>query len=201
MNTTSAPLFCHTNPIHHHDGTIFYKENYVPYQIAELKEGVVWRNDSITFWGKTYPQPRLTAWHGDPGVEYKYSNIKMISPGWTPLLKSIRDQLFADLNISFNSVLINLYRDGNDHMSYHSDDEKSLGLNPTIASLSFGSTRKFLLKHRYKKEEKTISFNLESQSLLVMQDELQHFWLHKIAKNPKEKSERLNLTYRQIKIY
>ena len=200
MKNKSASIFSSMTPIHNHDGVIFYKEHYVPYQLVALKEGVIWRNDLITFWGKTYPQPRLTAWHGDPGVEYKYSNIKMISPGWTPLLKSIRDQLEVDLNVSFNSVLVNLYRDGNDHMSYHADDEKSLGLNPTIASLSFGATRKFLLKHRYKKEVETISLNLESHSLLVMQNELQHFWLHKIAKNPKEKSERLNLTFREIKI-
>ncbi len=199
MNTKSVPFLSQLVPIHSHDGKMFYIDQYIPYHLDDLTDGLIWRNDSISFWGKTYSQPRLTAWHGDPGIEYKYSNIKMVAPGWTPLLKSIRDQLERDLNISFNSVLVNLYRDGFDHMSYHADDEKSLGLNPTIASLSFGASRNFLLKHRFKKEEKTISLKLESQSLLVMQDELQHFWLHKIAKSPNEKSARLNLTYREIK--
>ena len=114
------------------------------------------------------------------------------------MLKKIKDQLEVDLKTKFNSVLVNYYRDGNDHMSFHSDDEKELGLNPTIASISLGATRKFHLKHRYDKLLPTQIIDLESQSLLVMKNELQHFWLHKISKSTKVFQPRLNLTFRHI---
>jgi alkylated DNA repair dioxygenase AlkB len=132
------------------------------------------------------------------GLSHSYSKIEMISPGWTPVLKKIRDQLEIDLKTQFNSVLINYYRDGNDHMSYHSDDEKELRQNPTIASLSFGEVRNFHLKHCFDKTIPTQVFNLESQSLLVMKGELQHFWQHKISKSTRITEPRLNLTYRYI---
>ncbi|MBP9681123.1 MAG: alpha-ketoglutarate-dependent dioxygenase AlkB [Bacteriovorax sp.] len=180
------------------DGTVLYQENYLKESMEDILMGIVWRNDPITMFGKTYPQPRLTAWHGDPGLSYTYSKITMRSPGWSPILLKIRDQLEKDLKTPFNSVLLNYYRDGNDHMSYHSDDELELGVNPTIASLSLGATRKFSLKHRLNKIMKPVDLFLESQNLLVMKDELQHFWQHKIGKSTKIKAPRLNLTYRNI---
>ena len=181
-----------------HDGLVFYQENYLNETMEEITKDIIWRNDSITMFGKTHPQPRLTAWHGEQGLPYTYSKIKMISPGWTPALLKIKNKLEMDLKTKFNSVLVNYYRDGNDHMSYHSDDEKELGENPIIASLSFGATRKFVLKHRYDKNIPTLSIDLESQSLLVMKGELQHFWQHKISKSTKVKTPRLNLTFRFI---
>ena len=181
-----------------HDGLVLYQGNYSQLSIDEITKNIVWRNDPITMFGKTYPQPRLTAWHGDPNISYTYSKIKMVTMEWTPLLKVLRDQLTEDLKTPFNAVLVNYYRDGNDHMSFHTDDEKELGVNPTIASLSFGATRSFHLKHRYDKTQPVKIFNLESQSLLVMKNELQHFWLHKIAKSARIKEPRLNLTFRMI---
>ena len=185
-----------------HQGYVLYQENYLAqnetYTIQNITKNIVWRNDPITMFGKTYPQPRLTAWYGGEGIQYTYSKIKMTTTPWTPILKSIRDQLQDSLQTPFNSVLLNLYRTGLDHMSYHADNEPELGVNPTIASLSFGATRIFQLKHRYDQSIAPLKINLESHSLLVMKGELQHFWLHKINKSMKVSEPRLNLTFRQI---
>jgi alkylated DNA repair dioxygenase AlkB len=187
------------NLIHQHDGTLLYQEGFTITQMDKIIPEIEWRNDSITFFGKTYPQPRLTAWYGDQGIEYTYSKIKMIAPGWTPELNKLKSDLEETLETPFNSVLVNYYRNGLDHMSYHTDDEKSLGENPTIASLSFGATRKFYFKHRFKKDLSAKMIELNSQSLLVMKGEFQHFWLHKIAKSKSINLPRLNLTFRYIK--
>lgn len=184
--------------IHNDDGKIQYFPHYTQATIEEAVSGVIWRNDQITMFGKTHSLPRLTAWHGEPGITHTYSKIIMISPGWTPFLLKLKNKLEKDLECEFNSVLINYYRDGNDHMSYHSDDEKELGKNPTIASISIGATRKFYLKHRFDKKKAVEIFELESQSLLVMKGTLQHYWLHKIAKSKKITQPRLNLTFRYI---
>nr|BDT27217.1 alpha-ketoglutarate-dependent dioxygenase AlkB [Bacteriovorax sp. HI3] len=180
------------------DGTLQYFEQYSDIKIDDVIEGIKWRNDSITLYGKTFPQPRLTAWYGDPGVKYSYSNIHMQALPWTPVLLKLKTQLENDLNVRFNSVLVNYYRDGNDHMSYHSDDEKELGPNPTIASLSFGETRSFQLKHKFDLEKKTVIIPITDGSLVVMKDELQHFWQHKISKTKKLIGPRVNLTFRMI---
>lgn len=185
--------------IHNHDGILEYQANYISETLAEITKDIIWRDDKISMFGKIHSLPRLTAWHGDLGIEHTYSRIKMISPGWTPSLLAIKNKLQEDFNLQFNSVLINYYRDGNDHMSYHADDEAELGLNPTVASLSVGETRKFHLKHRFDKSLPTEVFELESQSLLIMREELQHFWVHKISKSTKVLGPRLNLTFRAIK--
>jgi len=181
-----------------HDGQVLYQENYTDKTMAELLRDVVWRNDSITMFGKTHPQPRMTAWHGEEGLAYTYSKIKMISPGWTPALLDLKEKLETDLKTKFNSVLVNYYRDGNDHMSWHTDNEKELGKNPVIASLSFGETRRFTLKHRFDVNVEPLVLDLPSQSLLVMKGELQENWVHRISKSTKITSPRLNLTFRYI---
>jgi alkylated DNA repair dioxygenase AlkB len=181
-----------------HDGLVLYQEHYLEDKMEDILKDIVWRNDSITMFGKTHPQPRMTAWHGDKDLPYTYSKIKMISPGWTPALLKIKNKLEADLGAKFNSVLVNYYRDGKDHMSFHSDNEKELGINPVIASLSLGATRKFTLKHRSDKTIDPLILDLPSQSLLVMKGELQEHWVHKISKSAKVDGPRLNLTYRYI---
>jgi alkylated DNA repair dioxygenase AlkB len=198
MNLSLFPPAPGLREILNYDGILLYQDDYLTDNIEEVVKDIIWRNDFITMFGKTHPLPRLTAWHGEQGLTHTYSKIKMVSTGWTPVLKKIRDQLEIDLKTKFNSVLVNYYRDGNDHMSYHSDDEKELGQNPIIASLSLGATRKFHLKHRYDKSIPTKVFDLKAQSLLVMKEELQHFWLHKISKSTKVNEPRLNLTYRYI---
>ena len=181
------------------DGTLQYFEQYSKNSIEEVIEGLVWREDFITMYGKTHPLPRKTAWYGEEGIVHSYSGITMVALNWTPLLLDLKNQLEIKLDTKFNSVLVNYYRDGNDHMSYHSDDEKELGLNPVIASLSFGETRSFQLKHKYDSSKKIISLNITDGSLVVMKDELQHFWVHKIAKTKKKIGPRVNLTFRNIK--
>ncbi len=180
------------------DGLLTYQNNFIQASMDSLIEGLIWRNDPITMYGKTFPQPRKTAWYGEEGIQYSYSKIQMKALLWTPELLNIKNLLEENLQCSFNSVLINLYRDGLDHMSYHSDDEKELGKNPTIASLSFGATRNFQLKHKFNKSLETISIPVEHGSLIVMKGELQHFWQHKIAKTKKPIGPRLNLTFRHI---
>ncbi len=182
------------------DGILTYENNFIDRSIPALTQGLIWRNDPITMYGKTYPQPRKTAWYGDQNISYSYSNIKMLTQVWTPELYEIKSLLEDKLQSPFNSVLINLYRDGEDHMSFHSDDEKELGMNPTIASLSFGDTRRFHLKHKFNRNIETIILPVEHGSLIVMKGELQHYWQHKIAKTKTQVGSRLNLTFRNIKI-
>lgn len=180
------------------DGTLTYFEHYSDETIESVTQDLVWRNDFITMYGKTHPLPRKTAWHGEAGLTHSYSGIDMVAINWTPVLLKLKNQLEADLNAKFNSVLINYYRDGSDHMSWHADDEKELGLNPTIASLSFGETRSFQLKHKFDKSKETFSLPITDGSLVVMGGELQHFWVHKIAKTAKIIGPRVNLTFRYV---
>jgi alkylated DNA repair dioxygenase AlkB len=180
------------------DGLLQYFEHYSNESIEDVIHDVVWRQDTISMYGKTHPLPRKTAWHGEAGMIHSYSGIKMTAVEWTPILLKLKLKLEKDLDAKFNSVLINYYRDGNDHMSYHADDEKELGLNPTIASLSFGETRSFQLKHKFDKTKKTFILPITDGSLVVMKNELQHFWVHKIAKTAKNIGPRVNLTFRYI---
>ncbi len=180
------------------DGTLTYFEHYSDETIETVTEGLVWRNDFITMYGKTHPLPRKTAWHGVAGLTHSYSGINMVAVEWTPILLKLKNQLEADLKTKFNSVLINYYRDGSDHMSWHADDEKELGPNPIIASLSFGETRSFQLKHKFDKSKKIFNLPITDGSLVVMGGELQHFWVHKIAKTAKPIGPRANLTFRYI---
>lgn len=179
------------------DGILQYFENYSDATLDEVLKDLSWRQDTITMYGKTHPLPRMTAWHGVAGITHSYSGIKMVAVEWTPILYKLKLQLEKDLNAQFNSVLINYYRDGQDHMSYHADDELELGPAPTIASLSFGETRSFQLKHKYNKDKKVV-IPITNGSLVVMKGELQQFWVHKIAKTAKKIGPRVNLTFRNI---
>ena len=165
----------------------------------ELVSGINWRQDKIKMFGKEFDLPRLTAWYGDEGKSYKYSGITMNPAPWIPILLLIKERIEKVVNIKFNSVLLNLYRHGQDHMSWHSDDEPELGENPVIASVSFGETRRFLLKHKYDKNLAKVEVILNNGSLLIMQGSTQHFWQHRIAKTAKKINPRINLTFRVIK--
>lgn len=156
-----------------------------------------WQHDNITVFGKTYKQPRLTALYGESHQSYRYSNIVMYPQPFTTTLKSIKDKIEDITNEKFNTLLINLYRDGNDSNGWHADNEKELGKNPIIASISFGEKRPFHFKHRTIKEERH-QLNLEHGSLLIMKGEMQHFWLHQIAKTKRKINPRINLTFRKL---
>lgn len=163
----------------------------------ELLQQTNWRQEDIKVFGKTYQQPRLTALYGDSGKPYSYSNITMYPEIFTTLLKKIKSKIEQVSEHSFNTVLLNLYRDGKDSNGWHADNEKELGKNPTIASISFGETRPFHFKHRTIKTE-SHKLNLTHGSLLIMKGEIQHYWLHQIAKTKKPIAPRINLTFRYI---
>lgn len=156
-----------------------------------------WQHDDITVFGKTYKQPRLTALFGDNNQPYSYSNITMHPKPFTNTLEDIKTKVEAFAEHKFNTLLINLYRNGNDSNGWHADNEKELGKNPVIASISFGEERPFHFKHRNIKEQRH-KLILEHGSLLVMSGEMQHYWLHQIAKTKKEIAPRINLTLRTL---
>ncbi|MFN3754385.1 alpha-ketoglutarate-dependent dioxygenase AlkB family protein [Flavobacterium sp.] len=164
----------------------------------QLKTNIPWQQDHITVFGKTHPQPRLTALFGNEGKPYGYSNIVMQPHQWNPLLMFVKDEIEAVCNENFTTVLLNYYRDGKDSNGWHADNEKELGRNPIIASVSFGAVRPFHLQHNTVKEQK-LKINLEHGSLLIMKGTTQHFWKHQIPKTVKEIGSRINLTFRIIK--
>lgn len=163
-----------------------------------LQEEIPWKQEHIKLFGKTHPTPRLTAWHGDEHCVYKYSGVVNQPFPWTPSLLTIKSRIESLSNgATFNCVLLNFYRDGSDKMGWHSDDEKELGPNPSIASVSFGATRRFDFKHKTEANNKC-SIHLESGSLLLMQGDMQHHWLHQIPAQKRIQEPRINLTFRYI---
>lgn len=164
----------------------------------KLKNEIPWQHDNITVFGKTHPQPRLTALFGNNGKKYSYSNIVMQPHTWNPLIMNIKNKIEEVCDENFTTVLLNLYRDGKDSNGWHADNEKELGQNPIIASISFGAERFFHLQHNSIKENK-LKINLEHGSLLVMKGTTQHFWKHQIPKTAKPIESRINLTFRIIK--
>jgi len=166
--------------------------------LKELIKTTKWQQDIITVFNKNHLQPRLTAFYGNDGKPYLYSNITMEPHFFTPMLSKIKHFVEAETNTNFNAVLLNYYRDGNDSMGWHSDNEKELGENPTIASVTFGAERIFQLKHNTIIGLKQ-NIKLESGSLLLMKGSTQHFWKHQIPKTTKPVGERVNLTFRLIK--
>lgn len=160
----------------------------------QLLRDVPWKQEAITLFGKSVLQPRLQAWYGDKG--YQYSGLTLPATPWLPALLSIKQQCEAISGQSYNSVLVNLYRDGQDSMGWHQDNEVELGKNPVIASLSLGESRRFLLRHLHCKSK--MEYELTSGSLLIMAGELQHFWQHSVPKTARPKEPRINLTFRQI---
>lgn len=162
--------------------------------LARLIAGTAWRAESITLWGKSFLQPRLTAWHGDK--PYTYSGLRLEPLPYTPLLRCVKVAVEAATGCQFNSVLLNYYRDGRDSMGMHSDDEAELGADPVIASLSFGQARTFVMRHR--RTGQTLKLLLNSGSLLLMAGKTQHNWLHGINKSARIMGPRINLTFRQI---
>ena len=157
---------------------------------------IEWKNDEIILFGKKIITKRKVAWYGDSGIEYTYSNTTKKALSWTKELLEIKLLIEEQIGSTFNSCLLNLYHSGEEGMGWHSDDEKELEKNGTIASVSFGAERKFSFKH--KKDQTTFSILLENGSLLVMKDEIQLFWQHKLAPTKMVKSARINLTFRSI---
>ncbi|GHC64930.1 alpha-ketoglutarate-dependent dioxygenase AlkB family protein [Ulvibacter litoralis] len=184
------------------DGTVLYIPSFFSSEKASeyftrLTTETPWQQDSITLFGKTHPQPRLTALYGNNSKPYSYSGITMLPKQFTPTLKEIKCDVEKFSEVNFTTVLLNLYRNGSDSNGWHSDNEKELGTNPVIASVSFGAPRMFHLKHKTDKALKH-KIILEHGSLLLMKGATQENWLHQIPKTTKRVAPRINLTFRIV---
>jgi alkylated DNA repair dioxygenase AlkB len=162
-----------------------------------LRTRVSWQQDTLKFGGKQVLVPRLQAWYGDATSNYGYSGLHLTPLPWTPLLLAIKEKIESSFDIFFNSVLLNYYRNGHDSVAWHSDNEKALGPDPLIASVSLGVERKFELKRRDGNAQKT-SLELADGSLLLMGKGLQQHWSHQIPKQSWVTEPRINLTFRFI---
>lgn len=162
-----------------------------------LKREVDWKAQRIRLFGRTVPLPRLSAWFGDPGAVYRYSGIQMAPVPWSNLLCDIKARVDRACETVFNSVLLSRYRDERDGVSWHSDDERALGRNPIIGSVSFGAVRTFQLRHKTDQSLKK-HIDLPHGSLLLMAGTTQHHWEHRIPKRSRPRGERINLTFRTI---
>jgi alkylated DNA repair dioxygenase AlkB len=161
-----------------------------------LMQNILWENDEVIIFGKHIVTKRKVAWYGDSDCSYTYSNTTKQALAWTKELSYLKQIVEELAETKFNSCLLNLYHNGNEGMGWHSDDEKSLGKNNTIASLSFGAERNFSFKHKHTKQ--IVSFVLEHGSLLIMKDTTQTNWLHSLPKSKSITRPRINLTFRTI---
>ena len=183
------------------DGIVYYvpavfdKKECDCFQNALLKN-IVWENDRVTIFGKTIITKRKVAWYGDKPYSYTYSKHQKTALFWSEELSAIKSRIEKTFNASFNSCLLNLYHDGEEGMSWHSDDEPELLKKGTIASVSFGAERKFVFKHKMSGIKKELL--LENGSLLLMLGGTQENWLHQLPKTKKCKDNRINLTFRTI---
>ena len=159
---------------------------------------VPWRNDEAVICGKRIVTARKVAWYGDSSYSYTYSGTTKIALPWTKELRTLKSLVEEEVGCLFNSCLCNLYHDGSEGMGWHSDDEKALGQNTAIGSLSLGAERKFSLRHKRKGDSPSISIQLENGSLLVMKGTTQTFWQHSVPKTAKIAIPRINLTFRTI---
>jgi alkylated DNA repair dioxygenase AlkB len=156
-----------------------------------LMDETTWKQEPITIHGKTYPTPRLTAWYG------QRRGGEIINP-ITPMLDMIKQRIELQTGVRFTSVLLNLYRTGQDSVSWHRDHEREYGVNPIIGSVSFGETRPFRIRHKFMKDVEQIEIPLNHGSFLLMAGPMQHFWEHQIPKTARDVKPRINLTFRII---
>jgi alkylated DNA repair dioxygenase AlkB len=166
------------------------------YYFNKLLTADFWKNDELIVFGKQIITKRKVAWFGDDNIEYSYSNTTKKGLVWTPEILNLKQLVELKTGERFNSCLLNLYHNGNEGMAWHSDNEKELGTNPIIASLSLGATRKFSFKHKQTKQK--VDVLLYSGNLLVMKGETQHKWIHSLPKTKKVQTPRINLTFRTI---
>ncbi len=173
-----------------------YESNVANYFLNKLLNDIEWSFDEAIIYGKRIITKRKVAWYGDQNYSYSYSNTTKVALAWTPELLELKQKTEQLTGDSFNSCLLNLYHNGEEGMAWHSDDEKALRKNGSIASLSFGAERKFCFKH--KKNDEKVCLKLEHGSLLVMKDETQTHWLHRLPPTKLIKTPRVNLTFRTI---
>lgn len=175
----------------------FFNKELSDYYFKTLLKTIEWQQDTIIVFGKNYLQPRLTALYGNNNVPYTYSNITMHPKAFTKELLEIKQHIEKETKTTFTSCLANLYRNGQDSNSWHTDNEKELGEQPIIASVTFGAERLFHLKHKHDSHHRT-KILLNHGSLLLMKGNTQKNWLHQLPKTKKIVGERINLTFRII---
>lgn len=175
----------------------FYSEKKADVLLKELESGLNWKGGEVKVFGKTYEIPRRQVLFANKGFKYGYSGKTLEVQKWDETVLQVKTKIEESFDFDFNACLANLYRDGQDSNGWHSDNEKELGENPIIGSVSLGNTRKFQLKHTITNERKDIL--LTHGSLLVMGGEMQHYWKHQITKTKKAVTPRVNLTFRKLK--
>jgi alkylated DNA repair dioxygenase AlkB len=185
------------------DGEIQFIPRFLPKTRADayfqwLLDAADWEQHEIRIGGRIVASPRLSAWYGDPGATYRYSGLFLEPRPWLPVIEELKVQVEKASGWLFNSVLLNLYRDGSDSMGWHSDDEPELGQRPVIASISLGATRRFRLRHKKQADLEPVVVGLEHGSLLIMKGETQRFWKHQLPKTKRVSRPRINLTFRRI---
>ncbi|NMH60379.1 alpha-ketoglutarate-dependent dioxygenase AlkB family protein [Alteromonas ponticola] len=183
------------------DADVTYYANWLSQEMADelmqkLKGGINWQQESITLYGKRHRVPRLQAWHGDSECLYQYSGLTLEPKPWDTPLTFLKNRCESLIGSRFNSVLLNWYRNGQDSMGLHADDEPELGRQPVIASVTLGAERAFIFKHRTLSQRHTIT--LHHGSLLIMAGSTQQHYLHGINKTVKPVGDRINLTFRYI---
>ncbi|WP_372918759.1 alpha-ketoglutarate-dependent dioxygenase AlkB [Salegentibacter sp.] len=175
----------------------FFISEEADFILERLQQVIPWKQDRIKLFGKEHMQPRLSAFFAEPDINYSYSGLKLKPEYFPEIILKIKNRVESFSGFEFNSCLANLYRDGQDSMGWHSDDERELGRNPVIASVSFGAERIFHLKHKTDKNLKE-KILLKHGSLLIMEDGMQHNWKHQLPKTKKIIGPRINLTFRTI---
>jgi alkylated DNA repair dioxygenase AlkB len=167
------------------------------YYFSSLRNEIRWKQEPIKIFGREVMQPRLTAWYGDMDKPYTYSGTTMQPHAWTKSLEAIKQKIELIAKVRFTSALLNLYRDGSDSMGWHRDNEKELGDQPIIGSVSFGATRIFQFRN-YKTNKDLKSLELTHGSFLLMRGETNHYWEHCVPKTKQVLNERINITFRVI---
>ena len=200
---TKTNLYKNSNLIKADNLSVEYIENFFDFDQSQLymkhlTNDIKWKREKIRMWGKEIVTKKRIAWYADEGKSYTYSGSTFYPVQWDEVLLEIKKQVEQHIRFQFNSVLLNEYKSGEVGMGWHSDDEKELGIDPIIASLSFGANRDFIFKHKTDKSFEKIKIHLKSGSLLIMSGSTQHYWKHSLPKRLKVRDPRVNLTFRKI---
>ena len=179
---------------------LYYEKNVNDEEIKGLYDALLnnihWENERVIMFGKEIVTKRKVAFFSDPSISYRYASKTKIGLPWTSTLLIIKNIVESITKESYNACLLNLYHNGEESMGWHSDNEKEIIANSSIASLSLGANRKFSFKHKVSKE--TVSIELEDGSLLEMKGSVQTHWWHALLKSKKVTAARINLTFRQM---
>ena len=188
-------LLPHGGELYYYD--IIFNEQDAQFYFDDLLASVPWKHEPIKMFGKFIMQPRLTAMYGDEGMSYGYSGIRMPAITWTDTLQQIKNRVEQITQSTFNVALLNRYRDHNDSMGWHRDNERELGRQPVIASVSFGAVRAFQIRP-YKSKITPLSMHLDNGSLLLMKGDMQTYWEHQLPKSRQLSGARINITFRNV---